>query len=176
MSSVIYPAPKLPGDPMPPSTTTEGHEFPLCLFFDGGASIAYADSYEDLLDVLLPGYLTWTSDRRLRERIDYAATQAVWVQAQVWADNTEPLTAEQEALLGAPRLGALAPTGSWEAPVPLVVLSTSYSPYTDIAAPVGYGQTPEGEDTVWVIDPMSEEALLTTLHEVGAVRLMRREA
>lgn len=174
MSSVIYSAPKLPGDPMPPSSTDQGHEFPLCLFFDGGASIAYADSFDDLVDVLLPGYLTWTVEQQQRARIDYAVSQAIWVQAQVWAENTTVLTPDQEALLGAPRVGDSAPTGIWDASVPLVVVASSYAPYTTIAIPVGQGTTQEGEPSVWVLDPTSEETLLTTLHEVGAVRLMTR--
>lgn len=174
MSSIIYPAPKLPGDPMPPSVDANGHSFEFCMFFDGGSSIAYADSHLDLMDVLLPGYAQWDSGKQLSERIHLATSQAIWVQAQVWADNTTPLTAHEEELLGAPRTGEHAPTGSWECQVPLVVVASAYSPFTDIAAPVGYGTTEHGESTVWMIDPSTEETLLTTLHEVGALRLLQR--
>jgi hypothetical protein len=171
MSIIIHRAPRFPEDVVPPSVSAEGTPFPLCMFFSGMGSMAYADSYAELVDALIPGYGTYSDPKALVARVDYAHSQAVWVQAQVWADNEEPLTPAQEQLLAAPRMGVQAPSGVWEAPVPLVVLSVAYEPYTDVVMPL---VASTATDTVWVIDPVSEESFLESLHEVGSIRLMRR--
>jgi len=157
---------------MPSGTRDDGSQFPLCMYFDSFDSIAFADTYAELLDVLIPGYADLSSKEQLRARIEMAALRAVWVQAQVWSENTEPLTPAQEEALAAPRLGSNAPTGHWTAPVPLVVLSVAYEPYTDIPAPTHEPHEDPAQEKVWMLHPTTDLELLTSLHEVGVIRLL----
>lgn len=175
MSVVIVPAPRTPSEMPAVPTDHLGGQFDWCMFFRGFDSIAYAHSVTELMDAFLPGYASLFPAAQLRSRMDAAVQQAVWIQAQVWSENTAPLTSEQQETLGAPRIGPQAPTGPWSGPVPLVVCTAAYAPYTDVAYPTSVGVDDSGQEWVWGIDPTTEWTFLMSLHEAGAIRLMRRD-
>jgi hypothetical protein len=149
----------------------DGQPYDLEMIHDGGRWRSYADTAAELTGLLIAGYgQLEDADARLTARIRYAADTHVPIQAGFAADGDLDACAPGEltALLGA-RDTPPAPA-SWDAPVPLVLVTSFYAPAGPLARPAaGKGEI------VW-IDPESDKSLLSSLHEAGWITLSRRDA
>ncbi|MFF4344728.1 hypothetical protein ACFY00_33010 [Kitasatospora sp. NPDC001540] len=140
------------------------------MIYDGGSWRAYADTPDELLDALIPGYTTQASPReRAADRIRLALRLQVQLQALLdTASELAQCTDEQRAVLLSSR--ETPPTVRvWDAPVPLVLVSTFYRPEGRLPRPTG----PAGA-LVW-IDPGDAWSLLRSLHGAGVIVLNARE-
>jgi len=135
----------------------------------------FADSATGILGVLIPGYAdipqsTEGDQQATVARWEFAAQVAQMVQERVAGEaEAEGLwdseAADEDVLtpLFQPKDQPVEDLPMWAHPVPLVLIWTDYSPYTERLAPRG---------NVWWIDPSDELSLLKTLHEVDVLSLM----
>jgi hypothetical protein len=157
-------APAAPGRP-------DGQPYDLEMIYEGGQWRGYADTTAELTSLLITGYGQLADpDARLTARIRYAADTHVPIQAGFAAggDLDACTPGQLAALLGA-RDTPPAPA-SWDAPVPLVLVTSFYAP----AGPLPRPAAGKGE-IVW-IDPESDDSLLSSLHEAEWITLSRRDA
>lgn len=161
--------------PVPPSRRDDGTYYAYGLYFDGGRSIAWADDFEDMIEVLSPGYLNKNDHERLIARITVGLRAQQMVQAQVYAtadeDDLTALTPEQDALINGTRQDRPV-IEEWTSEIPLVLLTTAYQPHTETPAPVSsYGPYLDVPN-IWWIDPVDEESLMMGLHSTGWVKVV----
>lgn len=164
--------------PLTPPTHEDGRGFRYAMYTPGLSDVAFADDYDELIEVLIPGYFDLTEEEQAFQRIRYAQTAAAHVQAMIIADadgeGPEPSEAEW-AVLTAPRGGTQPRADWWTSPIPLVVVTTSYKPFTDVPRPAsGLSDTARAEN-LWWIDPSDEDSLIQSLHEVYYIRLMENQ-
>lgn len=173
--SVILMRNNVEGDgPVIPPVRDNGAGYAYCMYFNGGAEVAFAESHVELLDVLIPGYLDFDDAERDYQRIRLAQSVAAQVQAEIIAEvSPDDVTDTEWAALTAPR-GVSQPRADWwTSPVPLVVVETGYEPFTSIPRPAsGLPVDDENRDNLWFIRPAEEEDFLVSLHEVGYLRMM----
>lgn len=151
----------------------DGSGYRYCMYFNGDVDVAFADTLEEILDTLIPGYATLSEEDQDVARIQYAQNAAATVQASILAELEEgDISPEEYAILSAPRQLPQPTVKFWESEVPLIIVDTSYAPFTDVPAPSSaLGSTLE-ESNVWIISPMDSEVFLMNLHEIGFLRLM----
>lgn len=137
-------------------------------------TIVVADTLTDLVAQLIDDYPLDGGAEALDARVAFASRVAQSRQAALAFVATaesqfDPAVESEEALtaLFADRELPVADVEVWGHEVPLVLLNTSYAPYTDVAAPSGNVQ--------W-IDPSDEGALLRSLVDLGDIRLWVDEA
>jgi hypothetical protein len=127
----------------------------------------YADTVTDICETLIPGYdeLDHTPDgdaEALVLRYDASVVIADDIQeqllAQASADSKAQLSDEDLALVQASRHKAVRLDSVWEKPVPLILISTHYAPYTELPAP-------DGE--IGFINPHSEVSFLESTSQLG---------
>lgn len=154
--------------PPDPPVRDDGQPYELELIHDGWRG--YGDSFEELAGLLIDGYDQLGIDEdRLAARLRYAADVQVPVQADFTASGSLDACAQMErtVLLGArdrpPQLTW------WQAPVPLVLVSSFYAPAGQLPRPQATGV---GE-IIW-IDPQTPESLLRSLHAAGWVTVSAR--
>ncbi|PRY39342.1 hypothetical protein LY71_12111 [Geodermatophilus tzadiensis] len=163
------------GQPPPPAPRREdGGLYLYSMFFDGFESIAFADKPEELLAVLILGYDEMDDAGRLEHRIRLAIRAQVVVQAYINADldaeDAEPLTEEERAILHGPR-HEQPRVDSWDPQVPLVLVETGYAPYTDIDQPIpGIADVQDPPNLIW-LRPIDEYGFLESLHQAGFIAL-----
>ncbi|MEU5421444.1 hypothetical protein [Streptomyces sp. NPDC020667] len=136
------------------------------MLYEGATWRAWADTPSELLEALIPEYPTLETPRdRAAARIRLALRLQVRMQASLaMAPELEECTAEQRAVLLGSR--ETPPTvRQWDAPVPLVLVSTFYRPEGRLPRPEG----PEGA-LVW-IDPGDDWSLLLSLHQAGVIQV-----
>lgn len=155
----------------------DGAGYRYCMYFNGDVDVAFADTLEEILDTLIPGYSTLSEEDQDVARIRYAQNAAATVQASILAELEEDdVTEEEYAILTAPRQLPQPTVKFWESQVPLVIVETSYAPFTEVSPPASaLGSTIE-DSNVWRISPMDSEVFLMNLHEVGFIRLMESSA
>ena len=159
--------------PIVAPTHEDGTGYRYCLYFNGYATVAFADSYLDLLDALIPGYADLSEEDAAFERIKLAGGVAAVVQAEILAQvDREDIADEDWAVLIAPRLGAQPRADWWTCEVPLIVVETGYEPFTDVPRPASGLSAAADAPNLWWIRPAEEEDFLLSLHEIGFVRLM----
>lgn len=152
----------------------DGSSYPYCLYFNSDAEVAFADSIEELLDMLLPGYLNADDAARDLMRIQLAQSVAGQIQAEILFDVDRADVSDHDwAILNAPRQLPQPDAGWWSNEIPLVVVETAYAPYTAVPRPAsaiadGLADAPN----LWWIRPAEDEDFLISLHEVGYVRLL----
>lgn len=123
----------------------------------------FADSITDVVNEIIPGYADlddtdMTKDEHLEARIGTLAHLGGNAQAVMVADEGSDGFTEVEltAMLTSKELSA--GVDSWNPAVPLVLLTTSYTPFTDVAQPEG--------SIVW-LDPTSEVGFLNSMQTLG---------
>lgn len=159
--------------PIVAPTHADGTGYRYCLYFNGYAAVAFADTHEDLLDALIPGYAEMSEEDAAFERIKLAGAVAAVVQAEILASvDREAVSDDDWAVLVAPRLGRQPRADWWACEVPLVVVETGYEPFTDVPRPASALSAAADAPNLWWIRPAEEEDFLLSLHEVGFVRLM----
>lgn len=136
----------------------------LVIWIVRNGEVIFADSLSDIVGVLIDGYGELDDDGdddpHLNARIDTLAPLAQAAQALILADFAarEVRLSEEElnaALLDKEKATDLA---RWNPAEPLILLTTSYEPYTDAPAPEGA--------ILW-LDPTNEAAFLGSLNKIG---------
>lgn len=159
--------------PIVPPVKDNGQGFQYCMYFRGDVDVAFADSYDELMDVLVPHYSEMSEEDKAFERIRLAQGAAAQIQGMILASLDEGAVSEEEwVVLAAPRSGPQPRADWWTSDVPLVVVETSYQPFTDVPRPASAKASTADADNLWWIRPAEEEELLFSLHEVGYIRLL----
>lgn len=170
-----------------PATKPDGSGYPWRMFYNGNQLIADMDTTGEALEVLLPGYLAGTDQQRFSDRVQLAETVQALAKATILADlsdeDTEKLSSwEKEVLFfsGDPYGwgSGETPVGSaqdddnfdlWSQDIPLVLVSTSYAPHTEILKPVSIeGDYEEVKNIIW-LRPENELSLLNSLSRIGYI-------
>jgi hypothetical protein len=156
----------------PPAPPLKGDQsyYLFEMIYDGGSWRAWADTPDELLDALVPEYTGLTSPReRAAARIRLALRLQVQLQAQLdTAPELAQCTEEQRTVLLSSRENPPS-VQVWDAPVPLVLVSTFYRPEGRMPRPTG-----PAEALIW-IDPGDAWSLLRSLHQAGVVGLYASE-
>jgi len=176
MTAVVIPNTFSADEPPTPVRHENGAAMQYCMYFNGLESIAFADSYDELLDVFMAGYLDMTDDERFDARMRTASHIAAQLQAVILFEEDvtqDSVSSEEWAALTAPRALSQPRADWWKCPIPLVVVETAYEPYTDVPRPAsaladGVAHPP---NLLW-IRPAEEEDFLHSLDEVGVIALL----
>lgn len=191
MASSITKAPRNPKTPARPPLKDDGSLYPLSMLLPGHYRYAWGDSNQDLVSVLAaaPDYPDWDDQDQLITRIRCALHLQVTTQARINASamvtgRWDQLCEWERRVLNGPRhIAPNMPDGFpsrdlfngmdvWTAvDTPLVVLTTSCEPLNPGVPPI-LGT----EENLWVIDSIDDDALLTSLADLGIVRLFRLPA
>lgn len=124
----------------------------------------FADSLSDIVAVLIPGYDDLDDehedDLHLNARIDTLAPLARRAQELVLADLAHREVRLSDEELNAALMDKEKPVTlrRWVPAEPLVLLATTYEPFTDAPAPEGA--------VLW-LDPTNEAAFLGSLNKIG---------
>lgn len=124
----------------------------------------FADSLSDIIAVLIDGYDTLDDegddDPHLEARIDALVPLAKVAQSLVLADLAARDIQVSEAELQAALLDKEQPTNlaRWNPAEPLILLTTTYEPFTD---------APRPEGAILWLDPTNEAAFLGSLNKIG---------
>jgi hypothetical protein len=160
--------------PVVPPDHPLGESWPLCMYYRDGLMVAFADSYEELLYALIPGYQDMAPEEQAYQRIRLAQGAAAQIQGRILAQIERQTVSDADwEVLVAPR-GETQPRADWWTnEIPLVVVETSYEPFTDVPRPAS-GLNSDSDDTnLWWVRPGDEDDFLVSLHEIGYVRLMQ---
>jgi hypothetical protein len=152
----------------------DGKGYRYAMYYNGFSDAAFADSHDELLSVLLPGYTKKDDASQMDGRIILAQNVASQIQAEILAELPDGFVTDNEfAILTAPRGLRQPVVRFWSSEVPLVAVETSYTPYTDVPRPSStLSQGSLDAENLWWIRPVDEEEFLVSLHEIGYVRLL----
>jgi len=157
--------------PPEPPRKEDGSQFEFEMLADGGNSRVYADTPEEFLGYLIPGYEAAGEVEQLTSRILYANTAAVALQAYAVSDADVELTEEERRILEAPR-DVPPQVTMWESEIPLVLVTTYYQPQGVLLRPTGraLGIGEEGGNLSW-LDPSGDIELIFSLAQAGWINL-----
>lgn len=174
MSIVVGKNNRAEDGPVTPPEHPDGASWPFCMYFRDGLMVAFADTYEELLYALIPGYQDMDSTEQAFHRVRLAQGAAAQIQGRILAqvERDEVTDAEWEVLI-APRGEEQPRADWWVSAVPLVVVETSYEPFTSVPRPASGIESEDVETNLWWVRPEDEEDFLLSLHEVGFIRLMQ---
>jgi hypothetical protein len=148
----------------------DGTPYRFEMIHAGGYRRCYADTYLELVAVLIPGYDELDRAGRGRMRLRYCVDAQVRLQAALSTpDLLDACTPEQRAVVLGSRDVPPSPT-VWAALVPLVLVTAHYAPIGPRPRPATDG----AGELVW-LDPTTDFTLLTSLHMAGLVDLAMRE-
>lgn len=147
--------------PEPP----DGHRFPYEMIYHSGNTRAWADSVEELIELLHDGYITLTPEGRLKVRYRIAVDAQTICQAEMLASAEEqPDDAARTVLLSSVTNRVYPPV--WDSPVPLVALDVQCVPFVDNPRP-----EPSGQGEVYWVDVYDEDEFLPSLARLGWIGL-----
>lgn len=157
--------------------TEDGEDFPYVMV--GEDSILFSEGFGDLAAALLSDEIDYENasvDEKLELRHDLAVAIATAAQGGVVSYLTDQGTLDPSALseteinlIFGSKDSPVETGGEWDAkdtegtPIPVVLVSTHYAPFTDTDQVVGEG--------VKYIDPTDEEAFVRSLADIGVVEL-----
>lgn len=149
----------------------DGRPYRFEMIHAGGTRRGYADDPAELVAMLIPehvGYAELATDaERAVARVRLVLDMQVRLQAQLAAEwPLDACTEAERAVLLGPRHEPPAPS-RWEAPVPLVLISTFYEPTGPLPKPSG-----PADLQLW-LDPADDWTLLTSLHTAGLITVNR---
>lgn len=152
--------------PLDPPTKEDGSNYVFEMIYDGGSWRGYADTPAELMEGLIPEYPELVSPKeKAAARIRLALRLQVQLQAVLAAsEEFGQCTPEQQQAILAPR-DTPPVVSHWDAPVPLVLVTTFYKPAGRLPRPEG----PEGA-LIW-IEPDDEWSLLVSLHQAGVIHV-----
>lgn len=177
MALIVMPNNVEADGPVTPPAHADGSTFRYCMYFHNGFDVAFADTYGELLQVLLPGYENLDEVGRAEQRILLGVAAANQVQAAVIAEaDLSAVSDEDYRTLTAPRIAPAVRADWWSCPVPLVVVETAYEPWSDVPRPASALSDTQDAPNLWWIRPGDEEEFLLSLHDVGYVRLLEAAA
>lgn len=178
-----------------PALRPDGSNFEFRMFFEEGSRIVDADTLAELIELLSPGYGDIEDESlKLGLRVDLARSVQSLARAVTLAnlsdEDAEALNDWEWDVLnfgngwaedasdpfgwgdGTSTLGELNldVVDFWSSKVPLILLETSYKPFTEIPRPVSnlgdyYHSLP---NMIW-IRPQTELSLLRSLSEIGYI-------
>lgn len=177
----------------PPVTREDGTNYPWRMFFDQGQRIADADTLEEMIELLIPGYLELeTREEKLAARVRLGAFVRQLARGAIispiipedaeniedwewnvlvygddeqgdpfgWKDGTGTLGVQDENS---------EESDVWSSKYPLVLLETSYAPFTDITPPLSSeGDFEYVKNIIW-IRPSNEKDFLYSLSRIGFI-------
>lgn len=162
------------------SIKDSGEPYSYRMFFDNNSRIADADSLDDLVDVILPGYLMASEEDQSKMRLDYAIGREIDFRTHVLSrmspgEFSDLLDWEREYLLS-----TYATTLTWEdendtfprvwsSDVPLVLINAFYAPYGEVTRPLSkYGDFDLTPNTLW-FNVESDISFLDSLMRMGII-------
>lgn len=180
-----------------PEVKFDGSNYPWRMFFDNDQRIVDADTTAECLEYLIPDYTLFSDDDKKAARHQLALSVQSLARAAIiskitpeqaeelagweWAvltygegDNTDPYGWGD----GTGTLGKQDPevADEWNAPYQLVLLDTSYAPYTDIVRPLSIeGDFKEVRNIIW-LRPTGEEEFLRSISNIGYISFGRPSA
>ncbi len=149
-------------------------------FATGSGQAVFADTLSEIIAQIIPGYgdlpeSDWTEDAHLEARIDSLGAFLTQCQELIVASleqagkiDTSALSDDDWTVLFSPKNGPVLVFDAWTAGIPLLLLASSYKPYTQI-------ERPSGNQIVW-LDPVTESSYLESLNTIGAGDFMRLSA
>lgn len=151
-----------------------GKGYRYAMYYNGFTDAAFADTHEELLSVLVSGYVEKDEASKMDSRILLAQNVASQLQAEIITEVEEGTISEEELnILTAPRGLTQPAVHFWNSTVPLVVVETSYAPYTEVPHPTSaLSKGTMDAENLWWVRPVEEEDFLVSLHEVGYIRLL----
>jgi hypothetical protein len=146
------------------------------MIFNGGRFRAYADTTDELMDVLIPGYTQMNQQARLTERLLFATMAQTVLQAAINANHDlDRETIEAQIVLTGHR-NTPVDIPTWESSIPLVLIDLHYVPYTERPAPVSLlDDTANPINLVW-LRIASDMDFLTSFTEAGYLHVSMHEA
>jgi hypothetical protein len=171
-----------------PALRSDGTNYPWRMFFDNNQRILDAETTTECLDYLIDGYQILTYEEQKEARLDLARSVQSLARGVI-AGNVEPDDVEdwEWAVLtygdietgldpfgwgdGTGTLGENDPEviDIWGNKHQLVLLETSYAPYTDISRPMSTeGDYKFVKNIIW-LEPQDEETFLRSLSRIGFI-------
>ncbi|MCT2222491.1 hypothetical protein [Microbacterium paraoxydans] len=137
----------------------DGH----ALLDNTSASVTEAQTASGLVDGVIDGHADADDDQRLLLRARFLAEHANAVQATILADVAHHYDLDEDALtvLLHDRVREAVAFDRWDSDIPLILISTGYTPFTDRPRPVG-------DSIVW-LDPSTETSFLRSISSIGPV-------
>lgn len=161
-------------EPIIPPAREDGGSYGYCMFYNNFEEVAFADTPEELVNILIPGYSKSTEEDKDFLKIRLAQTLAAKTQAEILSDvNPENFTEEDWNILTLPKTTAIKQTLIWKNKTPLILVQTSYSPYTAFNPPASTMGQGYNIPNLWWVRPQEEEDFLISLHEIGEIRIMK---
>ena len=157
--------------PLDPPKKDNGSNYLFEMIYDGGSWRGYSDTPTELMEGLIPEYPELISPKeKAAARIRLALRLQVQLQAVLAAsEDFAQCSAEQQQAILAPR-DTPPVVSRWDAPVPLVLVTTFYKPAGRLPRTEG----PDGS-LIW-IEPDDEWSLLVSLHKAGVIHLAAEQA
>lgn len=155
--------------PVKPPRRDDGSQYPHAMYAADWSMVVFGDTLSDLVSALLGSYRSEDAEEQLRQRSEYAAEVAALIQAAVLVStDLSALSDEELEVLNMPRDPLGTPRiDSWDSEVPLILVRTSYGPYTDTPRPIGDRTL---GNIVW-LRPSTEIEFLQSLDAVGYIEL-----
>lgn len=163
-------------EPPAPPLRDDGTSYRLCMYFDGSRGIAFADTYGELIDVLVPGYASMDEEHQDVERIKFALRLSGQLQAEIMYGlevTKDTVTEDEWNTLVANRVTSPPRADWWACEIPLVVVETSYEPYTDVPRPASaIAEGVQNPPNLLWLRPSEEEDFLFSLESAGQIVLL----
>lgn len=148
-----------------------GNQYSFCMFYNNESQVVFADTYPELLEALIPGYMNENENEQEFLRIVSAQKAAAEIQAEILTEvNLHTLNQKERNILTHPKNLTQLSVEWWTSEIPLVVVESAYEPYTTVPRPASSHQK---EDNLWRINPIEEEQFLLDLNSIGYVRLLQ---
>lgn len=191
MTAIITPN-SLTGDKSPDVPFKDDGEFYThIMYFDQNSRIAYADSAEELIELLIPRYMEYDEENQTDLRVKYMLDIQKVIQ-QVIIGNLDEKTKESlkdwelKVLEGTynkqdsfairdfwkenPEVDISSSNENdkvdvWSSDQPIVLIDAAYQPWTELMAPFG---KPDGSNVIW-LNAMDEIQFLDSLSELGII-------
>lgn len=170
-----------------PAVHQDGSNFEWRMFFDENQRIADADTTAELLNILIPDYISMDSEEKNTARHGLArGVQLLARSTSLASVDTSSLKDWEWAVLtygegenqdpygwgdGSGEIGVLNEDviDMWSNDIPLVLLDTSYYPHTDVPTPLSSeGDYIDVKNIVW-LRPDRELELLRSLSRIGYI-------
>ena len=174
-----------------PKVHPDGSNYPWRMFFDNNQRIVDSDTTGEALDFLIPNYTLLSKEEKAQERMNLAQQVQLLARGSILSGidpyASDTITEWEWSVLTYGDENNLDPFG-WEdgtgtigiqnpdvpdrwnnSQYPLVLVDTSYVPFTDIRPPLSSeGDFCEVKNIIW-IRPSGEEELLRTLSRIGYI-------
>lgn len=170
-----------------PAVHQDGSNFEWRMFFDDNQRIADSDTTTELLDILVPNYVGMDSNEKRNARhvlarevqilaraLSLASVDASVVEDWEWEVLTYGEGENQDPYGWGDGSGVIGVSDEdvidlWSNDVPLILLDTSYYPYTSVPAPLSSeGDYIDVKNIVW-LRPDNELGLLRSLSRIGYI-------